>query len=51
MPQDSAAAGEAPKDSRNARNPRAKYATLTVLLVWVAAVFVFTLFKFSGGSQ
>lgn len=33
------------------RSPRAKYVTLVVLLAWVAAVFVFTLFKFNGGSQ
>jgi len=34
-----------------ARSPRAKYLTLAVLLAWVAAVFIFTLFKFNGGSQ
>ena len=30
------------------RNPRGKYITLVVLVLWVAAIFVFTLFKFSG---
>jgi hypothetical protein len=30
---------------------RGKYLTLAFLLAWVAAVFVFTLFKFSGGGR
>jgi len=34
-----------------ARNPRGKYVTLVVLLLWVAAVLTFTFLKFSGGSQ
>lgn len=34
-----------------ARSSRGKYITLVVLLVWVAAVFVFTLFKFSGNAS
>ena len=34
-----------------ARNPRGKYITLVVLLLWVAAVLTFTFLKFSGGSQ
>jgi hypothetical protein len=29
------------------RNPRGKYITLAVLLLWVAAVLLFTFFKFS----
>ncbi|MEP7154457.1 MAG: hypothetical protein ABI905_01695 [Betaproteobacteria bacterium] len=33
------------------RSSRAKYVTLAVLVAWVAAVFVFTLFKFTGGNQ
>ena len=40
-----------PANQDQARSPRAKYVTLVVLLAWVAAVFVFTLFKFNGGSQ
>ena len=28
-----------------------KYVTLVFLLIWVAAVFVFTFFKFSGGGR
>jgi hypothetical protein len=31
------------------RNSRAKYWTLAVLVVWLVAVFVFTLFKYSAG--
>lgn len=34
-----------------ARNPRGKYVTLVVLLLWVAAVFAFTFLKFSGGGK
>ena len=30
------------------KSSRGKYITLAVLLLWVAAVFVFTLFKYSG---
>jgi hypothetical protein len=30
---------------------RGKYVTLVLLLVWVAAVFAFTFFKFSGGGR
>jgi hypothetical protein len=30
---------------------RGKYLTLALLLVWVAAVFAFTFFKFSGGGR
>ena len=30
---------------------RGKYLTLVFLLAWVAAVFAFTLFKFSGGGR
>lgn len=29
------------------RNPRGKYITLAVLLLWIAAVLAFTFFKFS----
>ena len=32
-------------------NSRGKYVTLAFLLLWVAAVFVFTFFKFSGGGR
>ena len=28
-----------------------KYVTLAFLLIWVAAVFVFTFFNFSGGGR
>lgn len=38
-------------DKHAAREPapaKAKYVTLAVLLVWVAAVFAFTLWKFGG---
>lgn len=31
-----------------ARNPRGKYVTLVILVGWVLAVFVFTLWKFSA---
>jgi hypothetical protein len=30
---------------------KAKYVTLAVLLVWVAAVFAFTMWKFGGGLR
>ncbi len=30
---------------------RRKYVTLVFLLIWVAAVFAFTFFKFSGGAR
>jgi hypothetical protein len=34
--------------SREPLPAKAKYVTLAVLLVWVAAVFAFTLWKFGG---
>jgi hypothetical protein len=30
------------------KSARGKYITLAILVAWVAGVFVFTLFKFSG---
>jgi hypothetical protein len=41
-------------DQNATREPapgKAKYMTLAVLLVWVAAVFVFTLWKFGGAVR
>jgi hypothetical protein len=32
------------------KNPRAKYITLAVLVAWVVGVFLFTIFKISGGK-
>lgn len=34
-------------DDATPRNPRGKYITLALLLLWVAAVLAFTFFKFS----
>ncbi len=34
-----------------AKNNRAKYITLALLIVWVIAVFVFTFFKLPGGLK
>lgn len=38
-------------DKVPAKSSRGKYVTLAFLLVWVAAVFAFTFFKFSGGGR
>lgn len=38
-------------DSVRAKSSRRKYVTLAFLLVWVAVVFIFTFFKFSGGGR
>ena len=34
-----------------ASSHRGKYVTLVFLLIWVAAVFAFTFFKFSGSGR
>ena len=39
---------QTPRDDVPQKASRGKYITLAVLLLWVAAVFVFTLFKYAG---
>jgi hypothetical protein len=40
----------APRDA-NSKSTRGKYLTLVILVMWVIAVFVFTIFKFSGDAK